>query len=57
MGAMEVSFSSKEEANEILELVRYANVESQKPLVEDQLLFIARHPKIAKKLLTMTPLE
>ena len=57
MGKMAVSFASKEEANEVLELVRYANVESHKPLVEDELLFIARYPKIAKKLLTMTPLE
>ena len=57
MGKMEVLFSSKEEASEVLELVRYANVESQKPLVEDQLLFIAKYPKIAKKLLTLTPLE
>ncbi len=57
MGEMEVSFASKEEANEILELVRYANVESQRPLVEDELLFIAKYPKIAKKLLTLTPLE
>ena len=57
MGRMKVSFSSKEEANEILELVRYANVESQRPLVEDELLFIAKYPKIAKKLLTLTPLE
>jgi len=57
MGKMAVSFASKEEANEVLELVRYANVESHKPLVEDELLFIAKYPKIAKKLLTMTPLE
>ncbi|MEE9398652.1 MAG: homocitrate synthase [Dehalococcoidales bacterium] len=57
MGKMEVSFSSKEEASEILELARYANVESQKPLVEDELLFIAKYPKITKKLLTLTPLE
>jgi len=56
MGKMDVSFTSKEEANEVLELVRYANVESQKPLVEDELLFIAKYPKIAKKLLTLTPL-
>ncbi len=56
MGKMEVQFSSREEAAEILELVRYANVESQKPLVEDELLFIAKYPKIAKKLLTLTPL-
>ncbi len=52
-----ISFKNRDEANEILELVRYANVESHKPLVEDELLFIARYPKIAKKLLTMTPLE
>jgi len=57
MGKIEVSFASREEANEILELARYANVEAQKPLVEDELLFIAQYPKIAKKLLTLTPLE
>lgn len=57
MGKMEVEFSSREEANEILELARYANVESQKPLVEDELLFIYKYPEIAKKLLTLTPLE
>jgi len=57
MGKMEVSFSGREEASEILELVRYANVESHKPLVEDELLFIAKYPKIVKKLLTMIPLE
>ena len=57
MGKMDVSFSSKEEANEILELVRYANVESHKPLVEDELLFIAGYPKIARKLLTLVPTE
>ncbi len=56
MGKMEVQFSSREEASEILELVRYANVESQKPLVEDELLFIAKYPKIARKLLTLMPL-
>jgi len=57
MGRIEVSFSNKKEAHEILELARYANVESQKPLVEDELLFIAKYPKIAKKLLTLTPLK
>jgi homocitrate synthase NifV len=59
MGKIDVSFKNKsrEEADEILELVRYANVESHKPLVEDELEFIAKYPDIAKKLLTMTPLE
>jgi len=51
-----VKFPDREKANEILELVRYANVESQKPLIEEQLLFIAKYPGIAKKLLTLTPL-
>ncbi len=51
-----VKFRSRKRANEILELVRYANVEAQKPLVEDQLLFIAKYPAIARKLLTLTPL-
>jgi hypothetical protein len=37
--------------------VRYANVEAHKPLVEDELKFICQYPDIAKKLLTMTPLE
>ena len=56
MGKMDVIFSSREEASEILELVRYANVESQRPLVEDELIFIAKYPQIAKKLLTLEPL-
>ncbi len=57
MGKMEVSFNTREEASEILELVRYANVEAQRPLVEDELLFIAKYPQITKKLLTLKPLE
>ncbi len=51
-----IKFPSREKANEILELVRFANVEAQKPLVEDELVFIAKYPGIAKKLLTLTPL-
>ena len=50
-------FHDEKEAREILELVRYANVEAQKPLVEDELRFIANYPKIAKKLLTLKPLD
>jgi homocitrate synthase NifV len=59
MGKLDVpiKWPEKEKANEILELVRYANVESQRPLVEDELVFIAKYPGIAKKLLTLTPLE
>jgi homocitrate synthase NifV len=58
MGArMSWHFKDKEEAQQVLELVRYANVLSHKPLVEDQLLFIARYPHTARRLLTLTPLE
>ena len=57
MGQMAVSFKDASEMQEILELVRYANVEAQKPLVEDELLFIAKYPQIARKLLTLKPLE
>jgi homocitrate synthase NifV len=53
---VEISFASAEEAEKVLELVRYANVCAQKPLVEDELLFIAKYPDIARKLLTLTPL-
>ena len=56
MGKIEVVFANEEEAREVLELARYANVESQRPLVEDELLFIAKYPQIVKKLLTLTPL-
>jgi homocitrate synthase NifV len=52
-----ITFKDPKEAARILELVRYANVAAQKPLVKDELLFIARYPEIAKELLTMTPLD
>ncbi len=51
-----MDLSNRSNAEDILELVRYANVEAQKPLVEEELLFIAKYPEIAKELLTMTPL-
>ncbi|MBM4462208.1 MAG: homocitrate synthase [Chloroflexi bacterium] len=57
MGKIEVCFAGSEEAQEVLELARYANVQAQKPLVEDELLFIAKYPAIAKKLLTLRPLD
>ena len=51
-----ITFKDATEASKVLELVRYANVAAQKPLVKDELLFIARYPEIAKELLTMSPL-
>ncbi|NQS89877.1 homocitrate synthase [Patescibacteria group bacterium] len=52
---LEIEFKSKKEAYEILELVRYANVHTQKPLTEDELCFIARYPEQAKQILTVAP--
>jgi homocitrate synthase NifV len=52
---LEVKFKDDEEATKILELVRYANVHTQQPLTHDELIFIAKHPDIAKKIFTMSP--
>ncbi|TRZ96484.1 homocitrate synthase [bacterium] len=52
---LEVAFNDDKEATKILELVRYANVHNQKPLVDDELKFIAHYPDIAQKIFTMAP--
>ncbi|MBU0478545.1 homocitrate synthase [bacterium] len=52
---LEIEFHDEKEATKILELVRYANVQTQKPLVEDELRFIAKYPEIARKIFMMTP--
>ncbi|MCX7927618.1 MAG: homocitrate synthase [Candidatus Omnitrophica bacterium] len=54
---LEIVFKDDAEATKILELVRYANVHNQKPLVEEELRFIAQYPDIARKIMTMTPLK
>jgi homocitrate synthase NifV len=54
---LEVVFKDDKEAAEVLELVRYANVHNQKPLVDDELKFIAAYPQITKKIFTMIPLK
>jgi isopropylmalate/homocitrate/citramalate synthase len=51
---MEVEFHSDEEAREILDLVRLANVTTGKPLTEDELKFVASYPEQARKILTLT---
>jgi homocitrate synthase NifV len=56
MGKMEIDFTHRDDVEKILELVRYANVAAQKPLVADELRFIAKYPDIARELLTLTPL-
>ncbi|MFW6107811.1 MAG: homocitrate synthase/isopropylmalate synthase family protein [bacterium] len=55
-GRLEIEFHNDEEAREILELARYANVHTQKPLTNEELRFIANYPDLARKILTMTPL-
>jgi homocitrate synthase NifV len=52
---LEIEFKDEEEARKILDLVRYANVHTQKPLVEDELRFIAKYPEIAREIMTVTP--
>lgn len=52
---LEFPFKDEDEATNILELVRYANVHNQKPLVAEELRFIAKYPDIARKILTMNP--
>ncbi len=52
---IEVAFDDDAQAAQVLELVRYANVHNQKPLVDDELKFIAKYPNIARKIFTMTP--
>jgi homocitrate synthase NifV len=52
---LEVEFRDDKEATQILELVRYANVHNQKPLVDDELKFIAKYHDIARKIFTMSP--
>lgn len=52
---LEIEFKDEKEAYEILELARYANVHTQKPLTDDELRFIAHHPEQAKQILTVSP--
>ncbi len=54
-GKLEIEFKDDEEARKILELARYANVHKQKPVTEDELIFIARYPEEARLIMTMTP--
>ncbi|KAF0134836.1 MAG: homocitrate synthase NifV [Candidatus Saganbacteria bacterium] len=54
-GNLEVEFKNDEEAANVLELVRYANVHTQKPLTKEELLFVAKHPDQARKIMTVIP--
>lgn len=52
---LELEFKDEHEARNILELVRYANVHTQKPLTTSELRFIYYYPDIAAKILTASP--
>jgi len=54
---LEIAFKDDAEATKILELARYANVHNQKPLVEEELRFIAKYPDIAQMIMTMSPFK
>jgi len=54
-GNLEVEFKDDAEATRVLELVRYANVHTQKPLTKEELLFVAKYPEQARKIMTVTP--
>ncbi len=56
-GEIEIEFKDDAEAKKILELARYANVHKQKPLVTDELKFIAKYPDQVRRILTMNPLQ
>ncbi len=49
-------FTDDNEAGRILELAQYATGQNQKPLTDDELLFIARYPEEVRQILTQTPL-
>ena len=52
---LELEFKDEEDARNILELVRYANVHTQKPLTKSELRFIYFYPNIAAKIMTVEP--
>ncbi|HSA07137.1 MAG TPA: hypothetical protein P5556_08135 [Candidatus Gastranaerophilales bacterium] len=52
---LELEFHDEDEARNILELARYANVHTQRPLLDNELRFIYKYPDIAAKLMTVTP--
>lgn len=52
---LELEFHDEDEARNILELCRYANVHTQKPLTDSELRFIYYYPDIAAKIMTVTP--
>ncbi len=54
-GKYKLKFRDEEEARGILELVRYANVHTQKPVTEDEMRFIAQYPEYARRIMSVQP--
>src|SRR5574344_1096587 len=52
---LELEFRDEEEARNVLELARYANVHTQKPLTTAELKFIYYYPHVAAKIMTVEP--
>ena len=52
---LELEFKDEHEARNILELARYANVHTQKPLTSSELRFIYYYPDIAAQVMTVSP--
>jgi homocitrate synthase NifV len=52
---LELEFKDEHEARNILELARYANVHTQKPLTDSELKFIYYYPDIAARVMTVSP--
>ena len=52
---LEIEFKDEHEARNILELARYANVHTQKPLTSSELRFIYYYPDIAARIMTVSP--
>ncbi len=50
-----VTFADKEQAAAVLELVQVANAHNQKPLLPDELRFIATYPDAVRTILTTAP--
>lgn len=52
---LEIEFKDEQEARNVLELARYANVHTQQPLTSSELKFIYYYPEIAAKVMTVSP--
>ena len=52
---LELEFKDEDEARNILELARYANVHTQKPVTDGELRFIYHYPDLAARIMTVSP--